>query len=140
MGRLRPGTSIAAADAAFQTLWPQILRTTADGVSPGFRKRYLTFTSGLDSAASGYSPVRRQFRDALWLLFGLVCLLLVAACATVANLCSRRLPGAGTNWPSASRSAPDGGESRSSSSSRVSCLRPAVLRSASCFQPGPGIS
>ena len=86
MGRLRPGTSIAAADAAFQTLWPQILRTTADGVSPGFRKRYLTFTSGLDSAASGYSPVRRQFRDALWLLFGLVCLLLVAACATVANL------------------------------------------------------
>ena len=86
MGRLRPGTSVAAADAEFQTLWPQILSTTADGVSPGRRQRYLTFTSGLDSAASGYSPVRRQFRDALWLLFGLVCLLLVAACATVANL------------------------------------------------------
>ena len=86
MGRLRPGTSVAAADAEFQTLWPQILSATADGVSPGFRQRYLTFTSGLDSAASGYSPVRRQFRDALWLLFGLVCLLLVAACATVANL------------------------------------------------------
>ncbi len=86
MGRLRPGTPVAAADAEFQTLWPQILSATADGVSPGRRQRYLTFTSGLDSAASGYSPVRRQFRDALWLLFGLVCLLLVAACATVANL------------------------------------------------------
>ena len=86
MGRLRPGVSLAAADAAFQTIWPQILRATAIGVDPGFRPRYLTFTSGLEPGASGFSPVRRQFRDALWLLFGLVGLLLVAACATVANL------------------------------------------------------
>ena len=86
MGRLRPGVSLAAGDAAFQTIWPQILRATAEGVDPGFRPRYLTFTSGLEPGASGYSPVRRQFQDALWLLFGLVGLLLVAACATVANL------------------------------------------------------
>jgi putative ABC transport system permease protein len=86
MGRLRPGLSLAAADAAFQTIWPQILRATAEGVDAGFRPRYLTFTSGLEPGASGYSTVRRQFKDALWLLFGLVGLLLVAACATVANL------------------------------------------------------
>ena len=86
MGRLRPEWSLDAADAAFQTIWPQILRATVEGVSAGFRPRYLTFTSGLDPGASGFSPVRRQFRDALWLLFGLVGLLLVAACATVANL------------------------------------------------------
>ena len=86
MGRLRPGLSLAAADAEFQTIWPQILRATAPAVDPGFRPRYLTFTSGLEPGASGFSPVRRQFRDALWLLFGLVGLLLVAACATVANL------------------------------------------------------
>lgn len=86
MGRLRPGVSLAAADAEFQTIWPQILRATADSVDPGFRPRYLKFTSGLEPGASGYSPVRRQFQDALWLLFGLVGLLLVAACATVANL------------------------------------------------------
>ncbi len=86
MGRLRPGVSVTGADATFQTIWPQILRATADTVSPDFRPRYLTFTSGLEPGASGESPVRRQFREALWLVFGLVALLLVAACTTVANL------------------------------------------------------
>jgi predicted permease len=86
IGRLKPGWSVESADAAFQTIWPQILRATSDGVSPGFLQRYLTFTSGLEPGFAGYSPVRRQFREALWLLFGLVSLLLVGACATVANV------------------------------------------------------
>jgi hypothetical protein len=86
MGRLRPGLSVTAADAAFQTIWPQILTATADGVDAAFRPRYLTFTSGLEPGASGDSRVRRQFREPLWLLLGLVALLLVGACATVANL------------------------------------------------------
>jgi putative ABC transport system permease protein len=86
MGRLRPGLALATADAEFQTIWPQILNATSEGVRPSFRPRYLTFTSGLESGVSGYSPVRRQFRDPLLLLFALVGLLLVAACATVANL------------------------------------------------------
>ncbi len=86
MGRLKPGVSVAEADAAFQTLWPEILRVTSEGVTPSFRPRYLKFTSGLEPGVSGTSPVRTQFRDALWLLFGLVALLLVVACATVANL------------------------------------------------------
>jgi putative ABC transport system permease protein len=86
IGRLRPGVTLAAADAEFQTIWPQILNATIEGVTPSFRPRYLTFTSGLEPGASGYSPVRRQFRDPLLLLFALVGLLLVAACATVANL------------------------------------------------------
>lgn len=86
MGRLRPGLSPGSADAVFQTIWPQILQATSEGLDPSFRQRYLTFTSGLEPGASGESPVRRQFRDPLWLLLGLVALLLIAACATVANL------------------------------------------------------
>jgi putative ABC transport system permease protein len=87
MGRVRPGMSIAQADAAFQPVWTQALAATASADwRPKWRARYLTFTSGLDPAASGYSPVRRQFQNALWLLFGLVGLVLVVACATVANL------------------------------------------------------
>lgn len=86
MGRLKPGLPVATADASFQTIWPQILRATADAVDPDFRPRYLTFTSGLEPGASGYSRVRRDFREPLWLLLGFVALLLVAACATVANL------------------------------------------------------
>jgi predicted permease len=87
MGRLRPGMSIAQADAAFQPVWTAALAaTTSADWQPNWRNRYLTFTSGLEPGASGYSSVRRQFQSALWLLFGLVALVLVVACATVANL------------------------------------------------------
>jgi predicted permease len=87
MGRVRLGLSIAQADAAFQSVWTQALAATASpDWRPTWRVRYLKFTSGLEPGASGYSPVRRQFQDALWLLFGLVALVLVIACATVANL------------------------------------------------------
>ena len=87
MGRLHPGMSIAQADAAFQPVWRDALAAT---VSPewqaSWRDRYLKFTSGLDPGASGYSPVRYRFQDVLWLLFGLVALVLMVGCATVANL------------------------------------------------------
>ena len=87
MGRLRPGLSIAQADAAFQPVWTAALAATqSPDASASWRARYLTFTSGLEPAALGYSPVRNQFQAALWLLFGLVALVLVVACATVANL------------------------------------------------------
>lgn len=86
MGRLRPGLTVQEGDAAFQTVWPQIKQATADLVSASFRPRYLGMKSGLDAGAAGFSPVRRQFREPLLLLFGLVALLLIAACATVANL------------------------------------------------------
>jgi putative ABC transport system permease protein len=87
MGRVQPGMSIAQADAAFQPVWTQALAAT---ISPEWterwRARWVTFTSGLDPGAAGYSPVRRQFEASLWLLFGLVALVMVVACATVANL------------------------------------------------------
>ncbi|MGB2712739.1 MAG: ABC transporter permease [Vicinamibacterales bacterium] len=87
MGRVRPGMSLAEADAAFQPVWTQALAATASYEWQANRRaRYLTFTSGLEPGAAGYSPVRRQFQDALWLLFALVGLVLVVACATVANL------------------------------------------------------
>jgi putative ABC transport system permease protein len=89
MGRVRPGMSITEADAAFQPVWTQALAATASASPdwlPRWRDRYLKFTSGLEPGATGWSPVRRQFRSALWLLFGLVALVLVVACATVANL------------------------------------------------------
>ena len=87
MGRVRAGLSIAQADAEFQTVWAQALAATVPSDRrPDWRAHYLTFTSGLEPGASGYSPVRRQFQSALWLLFGLVALLLIVACATVANL------------------------------------------------------
>ncbi len=89
MGRLPPGISIAQADAAFQPVWAEALAATAaasPNMLPSRRERFLKFTSGLEPGATGQSGLRRQFQDALWLLFGLVALVLVVACATVANL------------------------------------------------------
>jgi putative ABC transport system permease protein len=87
MGRLRPGLSMAQAEPGFQTVWTQALAaTTETDWDPAWRARYLRFTSGLEPGAAGYSPVRRELRAALWLLFGLVSLVLTVACATVANL------------------------------------------------------
>jgi predicted permease len=87
MGRLRPGLSIAQADAAFQPVWTEALAATASPrMLPSRRERFLKFTSGLEPGITGQSGFRRQFQDALWLLFGLVALVLVVACATVANL------------------------------------------------------
>jgi predicted permease len=87
MGRVRPGLSIAQADAAFQPVWTQALAATLSPEWPArWRARYVTFTTGLEPGAAGYSPVRRQFQKSLWLLFGLVALVLIVACATVANL------------------------------------------------------
>ena len=87
MGRIHPGMSIAQADAGFQPVWTAALAaTTSPEWRTSRRDRYLKFTSGLEPGASGYSPVRRQFQAALWLLFGLVALVLIVACASVANL------------------------------------------------------
>ena len=87
MGRVQPGMSIAQADAAFQPVWTQALAATLSPEwTPRLRARWVTFTSGLEPATAGYSPVRRRFEASLWLLFGLVGLVLVVACATVANL------------------------------------------------------
>ena len=57
MGRVRSGMSIAQADAAFQPVWAQALAATlSPDWTANWRARYVTFTSGLEPGASGYSP------------------------------------------------------------------------------------
>jgi len=87
MGRLRPGWSRTQADAAFQVIWPQALAATASPtLSPARRARYLARDTALMPGATGFSSVRNQFSEPLWLLLALVALLLLVACAAVANL------------------------------------------------------
>jgi putative ABC transport system permease protein len=60
--------------------------TTNPGMPADRRARYLARTTALQSGRTGFSRVRNQFGDPLWLLMALVGLLLAVACASVANL------------------------------------------------------
>jgi predicted permease len=87
MGRLRAGATLDAADAALQQRWPLVLDETAPPQMPSDRRaRYLSRRTSLVTGVAGFSRVRNSFAEPLKLLFGLVTLLFVVACAGAANL------------------------------------------------------
>ena len=87
MGRLRDGLSHQQANAALQRIWPAVLEaTTGADEPPDRRTTYLGRQTSLEPGAAGFSRVRRQFGEPLWILFALVVLLYVVACASAANL------------------------------------------------------
>jgi putative ABC transport system permease protein len=87
MGRLKPTLSLEQANAAFAPIWPAVLEaTTNPGMPADRRAMYLGRKTALGSARTGFSRVRKQFQEPLWLLLGLVGLLLAVACASAANL------------------------------------------------------
>jgi putative ABC transport system permease protein len=87
MGRLPDGMALAAADAAFQVAWRQVLETTTSADEPPVRReRFLSRASGLESAVTGFSPVRNQFRRPMLVVASFAGLLLIITCATVANM------------------------------------------------------
>jgi predicted permease len=87
LGRLRDDLSLEHANAALQSIWPAILEvTTEPGMPADRRAMYLGRTVSLESGRAGYSRVRNQFEEPLWLLLALVGLLLTVATASAANL------------------------------------------------------
>ena len=87
MGRLKDGVSHAQAQAALEVAWPGVLEATVNPGMPSDRRTlYLSRATSLQPGRTGFSRVRNQFADPLWVLMALVGLLLAAACASVANL------------------------------------------------------
>jgi len=86
-GRLKPGWTLSRADAQLGTIMPAALHETipeqydAEGV-----KHYLAYTLEARPAANGFSNMRDDASDPLWLLLGLSGLVLLIACANLANL------------------------------------------------------
>jgi putative ABC transport system permease protein len=87
MGRVKPGLSLAEADAALQATWPRVLETaTPASMIAHDRGRLTGRQTKLMAADTGFSRIRRRFQEPLWLLTALVALLLTVGCGTMANM------------------------------------------------------
>ncbi|HEY7855933.1 MAG TPA: ADOP family duplicated permease, partial [Terriglobales bacterium] len=87
MGRLRPGTTLAQAQAACHVVFRQSLEAQARAASDaGQRRDIMNQTLALTSGATGTSGVRAQFSDALLALFALVGMVLLLAIVNLASL------------------------------------------------------
>jgi putative ABC transport system permease protein len=87
IGRLKPGWSIERASTQLAAISPGIFAATLPGQYDAIEKKdYLTFRLGALPAATGVSGLRHDYEDPLWVLLALSGLVLLIACANLANL------------------------------------------------------
>jgi predicted permease len=133
MGRLKPGWSFEQATAQLHTISPDLFRSTLPSNYPAVSvQKYLDFKLAAYDAGSGISWLREQYESPLWLLLGTAALVLVIACANLANLLLAR--GSARQWETAVAHRAAG--SSGSSSPRVCCSR-GRARPAARSWPGP---
>ena len=87
MGRLNPGVSVAQAGAHFQAISPGIFEATLPADYPPVSvKPYRAMKLHVIAAGGGLSRLREQYSSPLGLLLAIAGLVLLIACANLANL------------------------------------------------------
>lgn len=87
VARLRPGVSMAQAGANVDVLFQQILRGLPNvPLTAENQSKLEIMRVDLQSLARGFSELREQFSEPLKILMGVVALVLLIACANIANL------------------------------------------------------
>ena len=87
IGRLAPGWTLEKANAHLSAISKGIFEAT---LPPEYDaadvKNYLGFQLNARPASTGFSDLREDYADPLWLLLGISTLVLLIACANIANL------------------------------------------------------
>ena len=87
MGRLKPGVTVDQANAEMAALSTGILEAT---IPPQYdaesQKHYLQYQFGAFPTATGFSNLRRSYETPLWTLLAIAAVVLLIACANIANL------------------------------------------------------
>jgi putative ABC transport system permease protein len=87
MGRLRPGVTLQSAAAELGAVSPGIFQTSLPSRYPRENVTdYLRFKLSAYPASNGFSGLRQAYQDPLWLLLATAGLVLLIACANLANL------------------------------------------------------
>jgi putative ABC transport system permease protein len=87
IGRLKPGWTIEHANAQMNAVTSSILQETIPPFYDSEKtKKYLEYKLGVFSASTGFSSLRQDSETPLFLLLGISGLVLVIACANLANL------------------------------------------------------
>jgi len=87
MGRLRPGGALEKANAQLHAVSPGIFEASLPKNYPPVNvKDYLAFQLKAVPSAGGVSQLREQYEDPMWLLLASTGLVLLIACANLANL------------------------------------------------------
>jgi predicted permease len=87
IGRVKPDWSTARAETQLRAVFPAILeRTLPPRYVPEDSEAYLNFSIDLASASTGISSLRRAYATPLWILLGVTGVVLLIACANLANL------------------------------------------------------